>query len=305
MVETSLNDTIPTEEELLDLDSFDLSFLILTGHVKMVDNFDLAFDVLKAVKGQAMYDPEVELMTGIFRKALKKHFSKLTKEIISSFTLTGNISVNPKKIEKAFKKYRNSGTKVWEDVQDKILQLLAITQERASNYFGRQQKKQIREAKKKADGITTDAWHKYSTEALSDHVAAFTKEYPDRILHPEVQRMIKITEMDEKERLLTKHALKERIRGIKDLPEKYFENVSDVYAGRAWAYTGIQMAHTHGVTEYQVIAQNDRRTCKVCSILDGKTFSVQQAYDNMNKFFTTLCPHGKAETPEYCDYFSG
>jgi len=297
----SLNNTIPPNELLCELDSFDLSFLILTGHVKLVDNFDMLFDVMKTVKKQAMWDPEVELMSRIFKKSAKKHFAPLTKEITAAFDLSGEVSVDTKKINAAFKKYSRVGDRTWLDCEPKILQALATTQDRAGAYFNRQRNRAL---KKKADYTDAD-WNRFSAEALSDHMAAFTKEYPDRILHPEVSRLVEIAEKDVKEGLIPKHALAERLNRVKDLPEKYFDNVSDVYAGRAWTYTGVQMAQAHGVTEYQVVAQMDRRTCQVCNMLNGKTFSVQQAYEKMNKFFTTLCPQGKAETPEYCDYFSG
>jgi NMD protein affecting ribosome stability and mRNA decay len=47
------------------------------------------------------------------------------------------------------------------------------------------------------------------------------------------------------------------------------------------------MAHEQGVTAYQVVAQQDKRTCPLCQRMDGKYFEVQQAYDKMIKYLET------------------
>lgn len=131
--------------------------------------------------------------------------------------------------------------------------------------------------KVEATKFNQNDWDAYIAAANADQLAVFQASFPDRILHPEVNRMVELAQDKTNLRTIDRANLQDRMRRITDMPSRYFENVSDVQAGRTWTQTGIAMAHAEGITEYQVISEGDRNVCPVCARLDGKVFEVPGA----------------------------
>lgn len=285
---------IPEEADLCDYDSFDLAFLSLTGHIKFADVSDLLFSLATSrAESVAFWGPETALTALAFKSAWKAvGGEKFTKDLISAFDLKGDISVDSVTIERLFKRERDVARRMWPLAEEKVLHALAATQERAGLHFERQSLRLLAKKGKRERG----AWDDYVRDAMQDHVGTFTKSYPERVLHPEVQRLVRITEKDPNARLIDKAELTNRINKIAGMPQDYFTNASDVHVGRVWVFTGLQAAHEQSVSEYMYVAQHDKRLCPVCRRLDGKTFSVQQAHERMTKYLAKYKPPPMAAT---------
>ena len=240
------------------------------------DKFDLSVLILKSLKTERrstiLWGPETRLVESALTKAWNKHGQKHIEAIKNAFTVKGRkdpeISVNVKKVEAAQKKLKDAGKKTWADANEKVLQALAATEARATKHFMQQAKDAL--AKQDLEQLLI-------AEANADHVAIFTERFPGRVVQPEVRRMVGLAKQSPGLRTVDKITLVERIRRFDKLPTRYWEGLSEVHVGRAWNYTGLQMAQSRGVSEGVIIAQRDERTCPVCGRMDGKTFSVPDA----------------------------
>ena len=250
-----LNKNLPLPSELFDLDSFDTAFLVLTGYVQFVPVEALVMKAAQAVKKDViLWGPESKLIAYILRKAWKKHGIKLTDAVIAAFDLTGDISVEPKKVKAAFKKYGNVGEEVTRTTKKKVLQTLARIAKKATKHY----KKQIEKARVQKQE-EKELW-----AILGGQLDTYVEMYPDRVLTKEVERLVTLTMTAPDRRAVNAITLRNRIENIANHPLNYMDNVSDIHAGRAWHFTGLRMAQSEGITTAIVIAQEDKVTCPVC-----------------------------------------
>jgi len=270
---------LPSVEDLAELDSFDLAFLVLTGYVRMVPLLEEVFNVLKRDASVYLWGPYSKMAEKVLAKTWKEQGGeKFTKEIVRSFDMRGNISVDRERIKKVFDKYADVGEKTWFSARPLIIPILLDTATGARELFEERRKKALKT--EKSVKLTEELFSAWVAEATSNHIGAFVKSYPGRILHPEVQRLVEIVEQSPERRLIDKAVLKGRIEYIATaMPRSYFENVSDVHVGRVWTLTGLIQASMYQVVEYQIVAERDRRTCPVCQRMDGRHFSVKKAID--------------------------
>ncbi len=287
---------IPKADELPMLSAFDLAFLTLTGHVR----FDsVTAHVAKAArknKDTVLWGPQARLMRHILTQAFKSEGSALLVDLAACFDVSGDISLlqNP---DDVFKKHKDVGDRTWKRVEKKIRAAIGLIQRKAS----KEALKKVKAAAK-ADNVA-DA---FMAEAMSDHIEAFTRLYPERSLHPEITRLTREVETNPSARTIDKGALATRLKNMNQFPEGYFANLSDVQAGRAWSYTELRRFQENQITRYQVTAQWDRRTCPVCQNLDGKIFEVNRAMDRVFADLSSRCTHyknQKAAKPDYCGWF--
>ena len=129
--------------------------------------------------------------------------------------------------------------------------------------------------------ITQESWDAYIAQTSANQIALFQQAFPDRVLYPEVERMVTLAQNKQNLRTIDIANLQSRMERVTQYPSRYFEGVSDVQAGRAWTHTGIAMAHAEGITEYQVISEGDRNVCPVCARLDGKVFEIPGAMERL------------------------
>lgn len=292
----SLTAKIPNNEELTDLDSFDLAFCCATGHAHFVDVNDIMFETAVALKQAidfktvTLWGPETELLSRKFAKEWKAQSGLKLRAVRSAFDLSGDISVDKKRVNAALNSMKSDGKKVWSKMENAVLGVFDATVERADRHFERQL---VRRTRRKQ--LTSESWASYVSEANGDHVATFTKAYPGRILHPEIDRLVKLVEADQAARLIDKAELANRIKKIDQMPARYFNGVSDVHVGRCWNYTGLQAAAEQKVTRYIWSAKRDRITCPVCRRLHGRTFDVKPAHGKMEKYLKSA---GKGKPPD-------
>jgi hypothetical protein len=268
---------IPGPEKLADLDSFDLAFLTLTGHIEWRDPLDACF--LMAVKSGGhssldyLWGPEADLMSRVIRKAWQEQGKPLAEKIVDCFDTSGDITVDKERLKKALKDSEKIGKKMWLACGGKVRAVFDSTVERARAHFDAQKEQDLAETRK-------DDFEDYVAEAMSSHVQAFLTKYPGRILHPEIQRLVGHVETKVDARLIDRGALTERLNMVAQ-GETYFDLLSDVEVGRAWTFTGIQLAQRQQVTEYVIIAEMDRNTCPVCERLHGRHFPVSGVASRM------------------------
>jgi SPP1 gp7 family putative phage head morphogenesis protein len=77
-------------------------------------------------------------------------------------------------------------------------------------------------------------------------------------------------------------ALREEFHGAA-IPESYFETIAAIHVSRARSYSALMTYAEAGLDAYRWVAIGDERRCEVCSVLDGKTFSIKAALDKFDE----------------------
>ncbi len=277
-----LNEQVPEKAQIGQLDSFDLAFLILTSRLKYQPK-PLILKVLKFSKHTRLFGPESYVLAGVIEKAWEKAGKPWMDHVIEGFDVE-TLSVNAPHVKAALAKMYGVGHQVWFEIRPQVNQLISQTQDRADVHFAKQLKG-LRG--KQALTFSQADWDQFVGAALGDHLRAFTEAMPERTIQPEVERLVKIVQASEVHRLIDKAGLTDRLQALANVPQEWLQQTSDVMLGRVWSFIGLQRMQQAGVTEYMVKAQWDKVTCEVCARLDGKTFQVQQAFDNAEGLLNT------------------
>lgn len=283
----------PSQDELLDLDSFDLAFLTLTGHVEWLDPLDTTYMALKALESHGskeyLWGPEADLLSKAIRSAWRKHGLPQLKEVQDAFDFSpkapDEIKVDMEAVSKFIRDTRNTGKKMWLQVGKKARSVMATAAERSLAHFRRQQAREPKRPKQWAGRVRKqvdpEGWAEFIAAAEADHLAEFMQQYPNAILHQDVRRLAGLAQDKEALRIIDKAQIQERLRALPARSERYWDNLSDVQAGRVWTQTGIEYAYQQGVTEYMVVSERDKATCPTCRRIDGRTFSVSAARERI------------------------
>jgi len=279
---STLTCKVPRASELCNLDSFDLAFLTMTGHVQWVDWFDLSFQLVRKAVEEKLWGPESALLGNV----LSREWRKLDKEIgisarlIGAFDRSGDISVNTETIAAVISDARQMGPITWELIKERSQKIVDAVVERATEYFRKQRE----------EALKVEAEFEDIAKSINVQTGIYTQKTVQRVVHPEVRRLVKIVKTNPAYRHIDRAALLGRIDAIAKVGPDYLKTMSDVQVGRAWSFTGIEMAHGQAVTEYQVISEWDARTCPVCKRLHGRHFSVQQTYTRMKNVLKQRSP---------------
>lgn len=265
-----------------------MAFLALTGHLVKMDEFDFAFRVVKQASRKSRWGPQAHMIVQLYRKAWAAECGEMCTAITDAFDRSGDISVDAKKVRNILRKETPGlGQRLWDRVSDGVEEVLDQTTLEAVRHtirsFRKSEHKVEKQTMSTGADFTMDDWMLYFNQAQGNHLQAFTLAYPDRVLHPEVNRLVTLAETKPGLRTIDKADLLRRIERVDHIGNLYFEHMSDVNVGRLWNFTALEMAHNAGVTTYQVIAQRDKITCPVCNRLDGRKFSVQQAWESIEK----------------------
>jgi hypothetical protein len=262
----------PSPRQILTLDPFDMSFMTVTGNIKFINPVSVIVAKLKAEGATLLWGPEAKLMELALWKSWLENAEPLIDVIEGAFDLDGDISVDEIAITEAFDEYSDIGEWTYKAAREKILQLVAKTQEKALRSFKNQRKK----------SELDDFLDRY-LEAIDLDLAAYMAEYPELYLL-EVEKVIRVTELPAGARTVDKLALRERIRQLRTVPRGQFGLTTDIDAGRTWSHTGIMYADQTQATVYQILAERDRITCPVCKKLDGTTYSVKRQMEKVDQF---------------------
>lgn len=300
---------IPSQEEILDLDSFDLAFLSMTGHVQWTDPFDSTYLAVKALESHGspdyLWGPEADLVQRSLVQAWRKHGKEETEKLLDAFDFSpeaeDEVLVDMQKVNAVIKATKNVGKAMWLQAGKKVRAAVDSTVERSLAHFERQQSREVKFPKQWEGRIRKQAteWEAFIAAAEADHIAEFTQRFPDRVLHPEIRRLAGMSQSKAAFRTIDKAQIRDRLTNIGNNAEGYFANMSDVQVGRAWNYTGIEYAYSQGVTEYMVVSERDKATCPVCRRIDGRTFRVTQAREKMAEALNAETAEGVAEAAPF------
>lgn len=261
------------------MSNFDLSFLVLINKADHVEWKNLMHSVIKQASDIIFYGPEARLLSDILIKSFNKHSRKYIKKVQGAFDIERDVIVDSKKALAASSAASTLGEDMWKDVSSHTREIIDATVERAIGFFIKQSSK-----KKKVDKADKQtAWEAFIASSMTNHVEAYTKTYPDRILHPEIERMVGLAETNPAFGTIERNALKDRLKLIGEKGEAYFKEMSDVQVGRVWNYTGLEVSYQNDVSEYMIVEQMDAKNkpCPVCQALHGQHFSVEASREKV------------------------
>ena len=268
------------------------------------DTFDLAFDILKGHIKQLPYSTESRLLAVVFRNAWKKSSKKFMAQIKDSFDLSGEGFVDRKKQKDLTKLGKAVGKAMVKRIRPKTLAVFSVVVTRAIKEFDKRMKNVKKPVKPNKFGkdkklLKDDeefiTWLEFMQGASMVHVENFIEIFPERILLPEVEKLTKLFEINPSTREIDLFVLKERLAKFPNRPAHYFDNLSDIYVGRQWRFTGLEMMWETGFSSYQIISQGDKKTCPVCQRLHGRIFSVPLAKAKMDTFLSLNNPDAMAQ----------
>jgi hypothetical protein len=269
-----LNCQCPEHEDIVDLDSFDLAFMIMTGRVTMKSPLQALADVIKANKDVMLWGPQARLLYQILNKEWQKEIVPYLKIVRRAFQWSEE-TVDIALLDSALEKHSEMGVRVWKRTKKKSISALELCQRKAIKYFEKQRKEA-----EKIEYDPTD-WEAFLVYGLADHLEEFVRNYPERILHPEIRRMAELMHASTELTPLDLQNMQARLAAAERMVARYQQTLSDIQVGRMWNFTGIEIAQQHGVKTYVIVAHYDRRTCPVCRRLDGKTGDVGPVHSRM------------------------
>lgn len=255
------------EADCRDLDSFDLAFLLSTGHVTIEEESSEAERMLKAISFMPPHMIEAKMLADIMQKAWLVIGSDYIEAIYKSFNFEYR-EFNKKQYDKANKLLEGLGKKLWSEVKDKALDLIHLTIESAV--------KQITKETKLTKADTDERRALDLIEKRSrDHLKYFVEHYPSRYVKKEIERQVE---------LFTNIALGTGIDTIQErlkrtTSARYWQENSNVVMGKAWNAAALEILKEKGYIYYQSVSQGDNKVCPVCFYLDGKTLKVDTAYE--------------------------
>lgn len=129
---------------------------------------------------------------------------------------------------------------------------------------------------------TDDPWKRFKEFVMSDHLKTTFGDFPEEIIGEYLTKIIRKFLYGPNTSIIKRLYLKDRLDIIKNLPENYFKNMSDVNIGRIWSLAGIQDMRKKGVTEYHIFGEVDEEMCSVCHYLNCKGFSVESILDKID-----------------------
>lgn len=112
--------------------------------------------------------------------------------------------------------------------------------------------------------------------AQGKQVKAFVRTFPERILHPEIQRQISLlTETDRPDAVMIAH-LADQLETFTANPT-YWTGLSDTAVARNWHASGILYADKNGIRTGRITGPLDKRTCGVCRHMLGLPVEIADA----------------------------
>lgn len=134
-----------------------------------------------------------------------------------------------------------------------------------------------------------EAWASMIEDAGVNWIERYTKEFPLRILFPQMRRMLKQVQAQKgRFRMLDRALLKERIQEFNKMTADHQNDLEDITAGKVWGYSAIAVALKMRVDTYMVVSTLDKVCCPVCQIIHGHVFSVAQAVQEMTEVLARL-----------------
>jgi len=263
------------------LDPFDLSFLAATGHLAEGDAIDAAFVLLKHVMKDArdieLWGPEAKLLDSALSTHWRHSSEQMMADLKAAFKYEPeNVSVNEKDVASAFKSFK----KKWMDGLDEAVTKANVIIEQTILRSVTHHEATAR----KADYPTPSSqeWDLFTQMVIeADQIRRFLLKFPDRIIQPEIERLVNLAKENPHMRSVDIGVLGQKLDNLTKFGQEYLNTLSDVQVGRVWTWTGMEWGHRNGFNVYMVLAEMDGNTCDVCGMIHGKEFAVEDARNKL------------------------
>lgn len=258
---------------LLEASTFDLAFLKSIGKIEFITPERRLLRALKLENtDMPSFWPEVVLLSAALQSAWKAASENLFEALNKIVTIENE---EPAFDEEAWKQaqsyYAQAGYRVAQRIKTQAEEIARVTVAKSRDAFT----KQIGKLKAEGLNITTGHWEQWLQIATADHIAEFAKRYPDRILHPQLEKQIAdIQARPDKHSKTQLFRLKERIDRIYE-KDPYWENMPAIEVSRLWHAEAILLASDKGIAAYQIVNPLDEKTCPVCKRLHGLIYNVE------------------------------
>jgi hypothetical protein len=273
---------------LSKLSKSDLTVLTAAGFVGFDTFHDRLHRVLSKYDGRSVpaWWAEAAVLSRAMTATWKKESKPLFEKIYAAIDLE-KATADDADIDALFQSgglAEKIGERVAKKVAPKVTRVHAISTTKAQRFFdklGRGMAKdedKKKEHRNKEQSALDEAFSLWLASVTTDQTLQFAKKYPTRILHPEVQRLVRLIQDSKELSPVAANMIRDRLL-LSSYAKDYWEKLNQTEASFMWNSQGLTYGMVHGIKKYAILNPLDKRTCPVCKRLHGTEYTVQQGFE--------------------------
>lgn len=272
------------ELDIEKFDAFEVAYLLAIGKVHIHTPAAYRLKAVKELVYVPPFWPETILLSEILRKEWAKASEPLFKEVFQIFK--GPL-LDLEAYKRAVRLMPGAGAALVNQIKNKVESLFGTLINKSRKHF----QGQADRLKKEELSVTFNQWESWLKQATQDQLEAFAEKYPERILHPQIQRQVATMQAKTPDQF-TEIDINDAFNRMVRLSEKdyYWETLSGVQVSFLWSAEGIFMAADQKISAYQIANPWDQFTCPVCKRLYGIVYQVADARQQIMKMASLTDP---------------
>ena len=127
------------------------------------------------------------------------------------------------------------------------------------------------------------SWRNDLIEKVNENISKYIENLADEKIVPEIENLVENFDLIKSKGKLSENAFQERVDNLFDSFDGKIETMTDVEVGRLWNDSQLQVGAERGFKEYMSVSQRDEGVCPFCDEMDGQSFSIEMAIDNIDE----------------------
>lgn len=118
-------------------------------------------------------------------------------------------------------------------------------------------------------------WQVRLQEVVEESISKYLADFTEEAVAPAIEKLISV--------FPSEGGIADKVDSLLDSFEDKIDRMVDVETGKLWNDSQIQVGKENNLSEYLWVAEEDEKVCDVCGELDGQTFTVESAMDQISK----------------------
>lgn len=289
---TSCETPIISPETLINLDRRGIFYLWATDRIKFQTAHERLHEIINKAAADITTPPpgwwaEQGLLTAVLSRSWKRVMKEPLQDILGAFDFSGDGKVDAKAVKRALKEVSQRAPQFVDAIEkksDRIITIIAAKSEEkhwAEIMRERRRRGKVDKQEQRPDGRTVrGAYTRWLKTQNQNHLKAYAKTFPDRVLSPEVEKLVDTMQKAPEQQGVRFDYIQKRLSEVTSQESKW-SNVTSVVSAFTWNGTGISTASDMGVVTYMIVNPLDQKTCPVCLRLHGTVYQVSDTKANI------------------------